>query len=343
MTEMTPRSNTYAAILSTCLLASCIADAQTVIWDAGTNSTWDTSTANWSGATFNNGNEAHFLGAGSGTVTLTGTIAPNNVLVASSDDYTFAGSGLANVGQLDKTGSGTLELTGTGNTATTINAAGGNLVLSGNSSTTANDVNVANSGIANGWSGTLTVQDSASLSVDGNFLVGNKNLRNGTVNQTGGTVDLTSEESNAIRIGHWSTLTGTYSISGGSLNALNTNFLLGWDGAGVLNVSGGTANLKGIGMGVANNNNRSGTVNLSGGTLNVGAGGIYNNQSSATINLNGGTFGALADWSSALDMNLNGEVRVNTGGGNITLNGSLNGDGTLNKTNAGILKLTGGE
>ena len=68
--------------------------AVTVTWDAGANSTWDTTTSNWTATTYTNGDDAQFLGSGAGTVTLSGTITPNSVLVNSSNDYTFAGSAL---------------------------------------------------------------------------------------------------------------------------------------------------------------------------------------------------------------------------------------------------------
>ena len=244
---------------------------------------------------------------------------------------------------LSKIGGGTLELTGTGNTAYNMNAAGGNLILSGTSTTTvSNNLLVANSGISGGGAGTLTVQDSATLT-SVKLLVGNQAGRNGTVNQTGGTVNLTGSGANDVRIGHWSNLTGTYNLSGGTLNTLNTNFKLGWDGQGILNVDGGTANLKGIHYGASTS---VGTLNLDGGTLNIGSGGMTdidrNGQSgNSTINLESGTLGALASWSTGLDMNLNGSVTVDTSTNNIDLSGDIAGTGTLTKLGTGTLTLTG--
>jgi hypothetical protein len=104
---------------------------------------------------------------------------------------------------LSKISGGSLELTGTGNTATNMNAAGGNTILSGTSTTTVSNIlYVANSGISGGAGGTLTVQDSATLTST-KLLVGNQTSRNGTVNQTGGTVNLTGSGADDIKIGHW--------------------------------------------------------------------------------------------------------------------------------------------
>jgi autotransporter-associated beta strand protein len=224
-----------------------------------------------------------------------------------------------------------------------MNAAGGNTILSGTSTTTvSNNLFVANSGISGGGAGTLTVQGSATLTAT-KLLVGNNSSRNGTVNQTGGTVNLTGSGANDIRLGHWGNLTGTYNLTGGTLNTLNTNFILGWDGQGILNVDGGTANLKGIHYGASTS---VGTLNLDGGTLKLGSGGMTdidrNGQSgNSTINLESGTLGALASWSTGLDMNLNGSVNIDTSTHNIDLSGDIAGAGTLTKLGTGALTLSG--
>ncbi|MGB2091559.1 MAG: beta strand repeat-containing protein, partial [Akkermansiaceae bacterium] len=318
------------------ILSGSLSHAATVIWDAGVNSTWDTTTSNWTGTTYTSGDDAQFLGTGAGTVTLSGTITPGSVLVSSSNDYTFAGSALQSSSTINKTGTGTLTLTATGNTATDISAAGGNLVLSGTSTTTASGyVYAANSGIAGGGSGTLTIQDSATLTATG-LQVGNQTGTTGTVNQTGGTVNLTGAGPIDVRIGHWPG-SGSYTISGGTLNTLNTNFIVGWDGAGTFNIDGGVANVKGIRLGA---NSNVGTLNLDGGTLNIGSSGITQNQAS-TINLNSGTLGSLASWSSSLGMNLGGAVDIDTTGGDINLSGALAGTGGFTKAGTGTLTLSG--
>jgi len=92
--------------------------AATVVWDGSTDTTWTavSDATSWSGATYSDGDDVQFTGAG-GTVTLSGVIDPNSVLVNSSSDYTFAGTtGSVNIisggGTLTKSGTGTLELDG---------------------------------------------------------------------------------------------------------------------------------------------------------------------------------------------------------------------------------------
>jgi fibronectin-binding autotransporter adhesin len=277
------------------------------------------------------------LGSGSyaGDISNSGTFKYN-----SPEDQELSGtiSGSGTLNMVHNTS--TLTLSGTGNTIGALNAAGGNLVLSGSSDTTVSDrIYVANSGVEDGGSGTLTVQDSAVLSVEDLFLVGNETGKNGTVNQTGGAVNLTGAGANDIRIGHWPSLTATYTLSSGTLNALNTRFILGWDGTGILNVDGGTANLKGLACGVGNNGARAGTVTLGGGTLNIGSDGMYQ-EINGTINLNSGTLGALAGWSSTMAMTLGGSVDIDTTGGDIALSGALTGTGGFAKEGSGTLTLS---
>ena len=88
-----------------------------------------------------------------------------------------------------------------------------------------------------------------------------------------------------------------------------------------------------------------GTYNLTGGSLYIGSGGITA-FSGATyqMNLGGGTVGAVAGWSSPLNMTLtgsNGPVTFNPGGFTITLSGALGGSGGLVVSGSGVLELSG--
>ena len=98
--------------------------AATVVWDGSTDTTWTAGSdaTSWSGATYNDGDDVQFTGAG-GTVTLSGVIDPNSVLVNSSSDYTFAGTTdqanrVSDGGTLTKSGTGTLHFEGRNHTFT---------------------------------------------------------------------------------------------------------------------------------------------------------------------------------------------------------------------------------
>ena len=86
-----------------------------------------------------------------------------------------------------------------------------------------------------------------------------------------------------------------------------------------------------------------GTYNLNGGLLALSAGGLTQGSGTATFNFGGGTLGALAPWSSSVNMNLSGiggPGTVDTTGGNIGLSGNLTGSGGLNKVGPGTLTLS---
>ena len=90
--------------------------------------------------------------------------------------------------------------------------------LGGSLAVTTGNVTVADSGITNGSNGTLNIGGNAVLNDSGSFLLGNDNGYAGTVNQSGGTVNVTLAAGNTgFRIGHWPSETSYYNLSGGSL------------------------------------------------------------------------------------------------------------------------------
>ena len=88
-----------------------------------------------------------------------------------------------------------------------------------------------------------------------------------------------------------------------------------------------------------------GIYNLTGGSIYIGSGGIISFAGSTyEMNLGGGTIGAVANWSSSLNLTLtgsNGPVTFNPGGNTIALSGVLSGSGALVASGSGILELSG--
>ena len=200
---------------------------------------------------------------------------------------------------------------------------------------------IVTGGTANvsGAVGLGTNNSSSSLSVEG-----------GTLN-VGGTITV----ANQATAGRG----GALRVTGGVFNALDTVngiVMSKTNGTNANNVSfatfsGGTSTVEKFTLGFDSTVNAgSATINLSGGSLYLGPGGVVKKGAgglATAINLSGGTLGAAADWSTSLPLTLSGSALVIKAADaanlpqDITLAGPLTGSGGFTKTGAGALVLSG--
>ena len=232
-----------------------------------------------------------------------------------------------------------------------------------------------------GASGTYNLSG-GTLTIANRFLIGAGTGSTGTVNQTGGTVNVgtpgpaTGNEDLSIS----DTGNGIYNISGGTINANQTLFVNDWNsGNGKLNVSGtavvnasdlavsrddpngtassqglvtqtgGTVNVAGhttLGIDVGNNSNgnTTGTYVLSGGTLNLGTGGMQLGGTGQGTAAHTGATGIFKMQGGVLDAHSTG-ITIATGAGStsafIYTGGTVRNVTTFD-VEAGTLELGGG-
>ena len=165
---------------------------------------------------------------------------------------------------------------------------------------------------ANAAGGTVNMND-GTMSASYVYLSDSAYGRPGTFNQAGGTVTVAGH----TRVGHWGGGPSTYDLTGGTLNA-NGNLYVGWDGVGIVNVNGPTAQLNASFIGLRGNNS---ILNIQDGTVTTGNFFLGEaNGRSTTVNQSGGNVTA------------NGGVRVghwpnetstyNMDNGTLTVNGA---------------------
>ncbi|MEI8372586.1 MAG: autotransporter-associated beta strand repeat-containing protein [Planctomycetota bacterium] len=207
--------------------------------------------------------------------------------------------------------------------------------------------------------GILNIQDSAILNTDC-LTVGLQGP--GTVNQTGGTVNVTAGGAGTLlRLAGNAGIgaSATYNISAGVLNVVSgqgpkgetvtMTMLLGYSDSGSLNISGtGLVSMPSSNIELGTNSTGKGTVNLSGGTLLTT--GVSRGLGTGVFNFNSGVLVAAAS-NTAFMTGLTatnvqaGGVKINTNGFNTTIAQALVEDpsstgGGLTKYGVGTLTLT---
>jgi len=298
--------------------------------------------------------------SGAGTITGGGTFT-----LDLGSTQTFSGSDTGgNLTLRGNNGTGTQILTGTASYGTIRiergpAAAITTLELAGAGTTTVTTINI---GLAGSGSAVLNVKDTHTVNAT-NISNGEATSQPGTINQTGGTVNV----SGLFRMGHWPTETSNYNISAGALNLTgvptatinqavaaeqNGVIYLGVDGTGNLTVSGtASVSAQAIVLDARGNTAGTDTFTLNGGTVTLtsttGFGnGIRTGSSDANasylISLGTGTLAAGTSWASPLNMTLTGDTTFDTNANTITLSGVLSGAGGLIKTDTGTLTLSGG-
>lgn len=238
-------------------------------WSAGVNYNWDTTTANWSGASWTNGNDAIFGATGIGTVNLGAGITANSVTfsntgytisggaltltgaaaVTTNDGWAWIASAISGSNGLVVSGTGTLYLTAanTYTGATAIDA--GTLYLNGSTATLGSGssavtlANVAGAQLETfWWNGTANVGTSFSIG----------SLSGGGAN--GGNVLLGAQAT--LTVGEDNTSTAYAGCISG---------VPGWGSGGIAKTGTGTLTLIGACI-------YTGTTTIAGGTLQIGDG-----------------------------------------------------------------------
>ena len=203
---------------------------------------------------------------------------------------------------------------------------------------------------------TLIIENGANLSVNGAFQDAAVLGRDGgiaTLIQNGGTFNFNindgSHELLLIGASGNSNTRAEYDMNGGVLDMNGKTLGVGLGAntvvTGLVNqASGVITNVGQLSMSPFFTQSH-GIYNLTGGSIYIGTGGIISFAGSTyEMNLGGGTIGAVASWSSSVNMTLtgsNGPVTFNPSGNVITLSGVLSGPGGLAVSGSGILELSG--
>ena len=256
-----------------------------------------------------------------GTVNLNGGCRINEPNNDNNQRIQITGANNINLGNVSvyrsKTGTGGLLISNSVVNATGIQIGTGNSAAYG----------IAASGSILTNTGTFTISDNTNASPSGTRVAQFLIRGSSTVVCTG---------PNGIIIGNQSNQTNTVGITGSNIG-------------GLLDISSGTLITPQLTLIKDSTiSNAYARLNLSGGTIYLGSGGLVANTGVSRTAFNivpsGGTFAATADWSSSAPMTITGTVTFKTADAsgaphNITLTGQISSTGILNKTGTGILTL----
>jgi autotransporter-associated beta strand protein len=283
--------------------------------------------------------------ASSGSVIRNGTLAASSLTFNHTSGTDVIGANLALGGVLSMATAGSVEFaSGTHSLSHFYVDNGGRVTISGGTVVATGDRTDLRTGTLAITGGNVTL----------NGIIGaNQSGKTTVINQSGGTLTITGTVNNvgtgtSFLLSHWGSggSNGTFNLSGGTLNVLNTNVLLHWDGTGTFNQSSGTANLLGLDFNTSRGS--AAAYNLTGGRLNIGANGIVANNTAETFTAGAATLGALADWSTVKTISLTDAttgLTVNTSDAatgaarTITLSGILSGTGRLTVAGTGVVNL----
>ncbi len=288
-----------------------------------------------SGGTINVNNEL-FIGnenAGAeGTYTISGTAALNvaNELVVGRE----SGTGTLNVdgGTITTTGNGNMYV-GRKNGTGTLNQTAGSISVN-------LEFGVGTTQDGQAGSGTYDLSG-GSLTAAGNIFIGKEAASSGTMTMSGGTMST----SDKLQIGH-NQATGTLTHSGGIVNVQNEVYIGNETSAtsvGTYTVSG-SAELNAGNEVIVGRDNGAGTLNLDGGTVNATK--ISGGTGSASVNFNGGVLKAKRDEANLIE-NLDtanvesGGLKIDSNGFSVATSQFFTGAGGLEKLGSGQLTLSG--
>lgn len=271
-----------------------------------------------------------FLSVAGGEVVSSGTANVNNGsnLIVDSGSASFSSIVASNnTGNAVRVNGGTL----VANSVTFLRSTDGNLNYNTGLIVKGGSAQLGTIALGTNNSNAMMSVEGGAVTATGAIVLGNQSSggRGGHLRVTGGSFDSTDGSA-----------TGGLIITRRNNNSSSANFL------------GGVSMIEKITLGFdASVTGGSGMLNLNGGTLHLGAGGITKNAGgtfAANINLTSGVLGAKSDWSTALPINLpsGGNIVIKTANQNdeprdIVFGGILSGVGNITKIGAGTLTMSG--